>query len=90
MRPPGAQDATPFLAMVLSELLELRAATEVHDLFLRDLLEKANSESEAVILEYQRTALKAARRKVYKNLEDTMQEIFPNHLKLVQTLYREV
>ena len=76
--------------MVLSELLELRAATEVHDLFLRDLLEKANGETEAQILEYQQIAMKTARRKIYKNLEDSMRGLFPNHLAMVQTLYREV
>jgi hypothetical protein len=88
--PPGAQDATPFLAMVLSEMLELRAASAVHDLFLRDLLEKVNGETEAEILEYQQVSMKAARRRLYKDVEETMQRLFPNHLRMVQTLFREV
>jgi hypothetical protein len=88
--PLGAQNATPFLAMILGELLELRAVTDVHDLFLRDLLEKASGDPEAEVLEYQQIALKTARRKVYKNVEDTMKAIFPNHLQMVQTLFRDV
>ena len=87
---PSAQDATPFLAMMLAEVLELRAMTEAHDLFLRELLDQATGQTEAQSLEYRQTALRACRRKVYKNVEETMLAVFPNHLPMVRTLFREV
>lgn len=86
---PDAQDASPFLAMILGELLELRAMNQAHDLFLRDLLERANNESEEQILQYQQIALKNARRNVYKGVEEMMHEMFPHHLEMVRQLFRE-
>ncbi len=80
------------VAMTLGEILELRAKSMVHEMFLGDIIEKVSGQSEGEILEYRQLAIRESRRRVYKSVEQGMEAICSNDpmaLTLLRTLFRE-
>jgi hypothetical protein len=79
-------DATPFVAMILCEVLELRATTEAQGLLLQALVREKGATAEQALAHYQ-GFVKEARRQTYDKLEAKIREIWPEHLHLLKTLY---
>lgn len=86
--PPGAQEATPLLAVLLSQILELRATSEAHGALLCGLLERSEGKSGAEALAILQSLLQSARAKVYQAVEGTIRDQFPNHLPTFQVFLR--
>jgi hypothetical protein len=65
----GAHNAAaPFLAMILCEVLELRAATEAQGLMMQALVRERGATAEQALARYQ-DLVKASRRKTFDKLE---------------------
>jgi hypothetical protein len=82
------KDATPFVAMILCEVLELRATTEAQGLLLQALVREKGATAEQAKTHYQ-ALLNETRRQTYGKLEVKIREIWPEHLHLLKTLYRD-
>jgi hypothetical protein len=81
-------DATPFVAMILFEVLELHAICDAQGLLLQALTKEKGMTSEQAFDGYN-AQVKGCRRHAYDKLEAKMQEIWPDHLHLLKALYRE-
>ena len=74
--------------MILCEVLELRTTTEAQGLLLQALVREKGATAEQALAHY-RGLVKEARRQTYDKLEAKIQEIWPEHLHLLKTLYRD-
>ena len=82
-------DATPLVAIILSEVLELHAICDAQGLILQALMKEKGMTGEQAFAGYQ-AQVKGCRRHAYDKLEAHLQEMWPDHLALLKTLYRDV
>jgi predicted signal transduction protein with EAL and GGDEF domain len=82
-------DASPFLAMILCEVLELRAMTEAQGIMMQALVRERGATSEQALAHY-RALTQESRRKTFDKIEVKLREIWPDHLHLLKALYRDV
>ena len=74
--------------MILCEVLELRAATEAQGLMMQALVREKGATAEQALAHY-RALTQESRRKTFGKLEAKLREIWPDHLELLKTLYRD-
>jgi hypothetical protein len=82
------KDATPFVAMILFEVLELHAICDAHGLILQALMKEKGMTGEQAFAGY-KEQVRGCRRHAYDKLEAKIREIWPDHLALLKTLYRD-
>jgi hypothetical protein len=81
-------DAPPFLALILFEVIELHAICDAQGLLLQALMKEKGMTGEQAFAGYEQQ-VRGCRRNAYNKLEAKMREIWPDHLELLKTLYRD-